>query len=312
MTTVHERRRDPRSGFTLIEIVLALCVAGFLFTGVFWTLDQAVVTRNGLSNLATPYVVGPAVLDVIAEDLANLYFYDLKENNAFYGSNAELLGREADALSFIALSKAYAPEVFGPKSDQRYSFANEISYALRRGAPGTPFLELWRREDYFVDDAIHQDGDYVLLYDKVHSLSIQYVSRNPQSKEGVAGSNEKTPEQMLQDGWNSIEEQGVPRALQVTLSIYAQDSEEEVDRATASDRATVYTFKRFLTLPQVHMILESEQKIASWDGKFQEARELFVRLSLAPRFEEFLTVPAYELVTSDSIRAETHSTRMKI
>ena len=32
-------------------------------------------------------------------------------------------------------------------------------------------------------------------------------------------------------------------------------------------------------------------------GKFQEARELFERLSLAPRFEEFLTVPAYELIT---------------
>jgi malate synthase len=34
-------------------------------------------------------------------------------------------------------------------------------------------------------------------------------------------------------------------------------------------------------------------------GKFQEARELFERLSLAPRFEEFLTVPAYELVTQN-------------
>lgn len=33
-------------------------------------------------------------------------------------------------------------------------------------------------------------------------------------------------------------------------------------------------------------------------GKFKEARELFERLSLAPRFEEFLTLPAYELVTA--------------
>lgn len=33
------------------------------------------------------------------------------------------------------------------------------------------------------------------------------------------------------------------------------------------------------------------------DGKFPEARALFERLSLAPRFEEFLTLPAYELVT---------------
>jgi malate synthase A len=40
-------------------------------------------------------------------------------------------------------------------------------------------------------------------------------------------------------------------------------------------------------------------------GKFDEARDLFVRLSLAPRFEEFLTLPAYELVTRDSIAADT-------
>ena len=32
-------------------------------------------------------------------------------------------------------------------------------------------------------------------------------------------------------------------------------------------------------------------------GKFTEARGLFERLSLAPRFEEFLTLPAYELIT---------------
>jgi malate synthase len=34
-------------------------------------------------------------------------------------------------------------------------------------------------------------------------------------------------------------------------------------------------------------------------GKFPEARALFERLSLAPRFEEFLTLPAYDLVTGE-------------
>jgi malate synthase len=38
-------------------------------------------------------------------------------------------------------------------------------------------------------------------------------------------------------------------------------------------------------------------------GKFPEARALFERLSLAPRFEEFLTLPAYELVTHSSPKA---------
>ncbi len=37
-------------------------------------------------------------------------------------------------------------------------------------------------------------------------------------------------------------------------------------------------------------------------GKFNEACELFVRLSVAPRFEEFLTLPAYEIVTHDSVK----------
>jgi malate synthase len=31
-------------------------------------------------------------------------------------------------------------------------------------------------------------------------------------------------------------------------------------------------------------------------GRFTEARDLFVRLSTAPQFEEFLTVPAYDLL----------------
>jgi malate synthase len=33
-------------------------------------------------------------------------------------------------------------------------------------------------------------------------------------------------------------------------------------------------------------------------GKFSEARALFERLSLSPRFEEFLTLPAYDIVTA--------------
>jgi malate synthase len=31
-------------------------------------------------------------------------------------------------------------------------------------------------------------------------------------------------------------------------------------------------------------------------GRFPEARDLFVRLSTAPKFEEFLTLPAYDLL----------------
>jgi malate synthase A len=37
-------------------------------------------------------------------------------------------------------------------------------------------------------------------------------------------------------------------------------------------------------------------------GKFPEARDLFVRLSTAPKFEEFLTLPAYDLLLRTEVR----------
>ena len=81
---------------------------------------------------------------------------------------------------------------------------------MRRGPSGAPWNELWRREDFFVDDHPHTGGDYVLLYDKVASLRFQFVSRNPETEGGVGGASNKNVEEMLQDGWNAIEESGMP------------------------------------------------------------------------------------------------------
>ena len=50
--------------------------------------------------------------------------------------------------------------------------------------------------------------------------------------------------------------------------------------------------------PERFRAVMAEEMAPFTGGKFAEARSLFERLSLAPRFEEFLTVPAYELVTS--------------
>ena len=255
------------SGFTLIEVLLAMGIAALLFTATFMGIDQVIRSRKAIANRSTPYVIGPAILDAISADLSNAYFYDLKDNNVFFGSEAELGGREADALSFISARRTYAPERFESDEDLRHSFLNEVGYLMRTGATDTPFLELWRREDYFVDGNIHEGGDYVMVYDKVHSLSLQYVSSNPENRDGGG---QKAPEEMLQDGWNSIDEKGVPRAVQITLTIFAPDTLEAVDREVKDGRARLYTFKRFVSLPQVHMSTQSQQQVADWDGNLAE------------------------------------------
>jgi prepilin-type N-terminal cleavage/methylation domain-containing protein len=271
MSTSTRAPSGRSSGFTLIEVMLAVAVAAMMFATVFMSLDQVIRTRQALSNHSTPYVMGPAILDVIANDLANVCFYDLKDNNSFYATNADLSGRPADAISFITASRTYQPEIYNGDEDRRHSYLNEVAYLLKRGPGQTPFLELWRREDFFVDDRPHAEGDFVLLYDKVFSLDLWFVARDPMSAEGVAGSREKDAEQMLQEGWNSIEEAGLPRAVQIVLTIFAQDSDASVMERLGEGDARLYTFKRYVTLPQVHMSLESEEQIANWDGTLQEA-----------------------------------------
>lgn len=259
-----------RSGFTLIEVLLAMAITSLLFTGAFWSLHQVVLTRNAVSNKATPYIMGPAILDVIAGDLANAAFYDLKDNNAFYATDADIGGREADALSFVTCSKARAPEEYDSKEDLRNSYINEVAYLLRTGTPGTSFLELWRREDWNVDDKPHNEGDYVLLYDKVHSLSLQFVPRTPAGEGSKERSDSNRDDESLIDGWNSVKEQGLPRAVQLTLTMWARDDIRETEDREKEGSARLYTFKRFVALPQVHMSGESEQQLAGWDGKLNE------------------------------------------
>ena len=61
------------------------------------------------------------------------------------------------------------------------------------------------------------------------------------------------------------------------------------------DRATPELFERLLTEEMARIAREVGAQAFS-GGRFAEARDLFRRLSLAPAFEEFLTLPAYEML----------------
>ncbi len=53
-----------------------------------------------------------------------------------------------------------------------------------------------------------------------------------------------------------------------------------------------------LTAARFNAIVEEETREFT-GGKFAEAREMFVSLSLAPEFADFLTIPAYERIVSE-------------
>jgi malate synthase len=77
-----------------------------------------------------------------------------------------------------------------------------------------------------------------------------------------------------------------------------------IHHAAPLDDGSVVSQERFekITGEEMKRILEEVGKDRFTTGKFNEACDLFVRLSVAPRFEEFLTLPAYDLVTRDSTK----------
>jgi malate synthase len=77
-----------------------------------------------------------------------------------------------------------------------------------------------------------------------------------------------------------------------------------IHHAAPLDDGSVVSRDRFerTVAEEVTRVEEEVGKERFATGKFDAACDLFVRLSLAPRFEEFLTLPAYEIVTRDSTR----------
>lgn len=269
-------RHARQSGFTLVEVLLAMAIAGILFTILFSALDGVVKARETVADYSTPYAVGPAILDTIAADLGNVYFYDLKDHDGLWGADAEVGGREADGLSFVAaeLSRDGEPTLMSnivvgrSQAHERRSVTTEVQFVCRESRTHPGDLELWRREDFYVDDLPHEGGIYRLVYDRVFSLKFEYIRRDqpPNQAVGGAANAKASAESMRQDGWNSLEEKGLPRAVIVTLSIHAREPGDETRHSAEPE---VFVFRRWITLPQVHVSVASEQD-AAWDGVFRD------------------------------------------
>jgi prepilin-type N-terminal cleavage/methylation domain-containing protein len=259
-------------GFTLIEVVIAVAIGSFVITALFMGLSSMIRARQTVVGFSTPYAIGPQILDAIEADLRNAYFYDIKENDGFWGADKDINGREADGISFLTASLGHQgiEDLFSnieigqaAEPHRRRSPTTEVQYVCRQSKVNPDWLELWRREDFYVDDSIHEGGNYRLVYDRVFDFKLEYISRST-STGGMTGSQDKTVEQMRVDSWSAIEERGLPRAVIVSVSIFARDGEK-----TWEHEPEVFVFRRWIPLPQVHQSTQSEGQIASWDGKLE-------------------------------------------
>ncbi|MEQ1892852.1 MAG: prepilin-type N-terminal cleavage/methylation domain-containing protein, partial [Planctomycetota bacterium] len=162
-----------RAGFTLIEVLLTLVIMTGIMITITTILTVARQSRDTIHNIQEQQLAGPAILQRLEQDLRGLFLYDRDPRHALLVQNRMLSGLEADTLDFVTATDGLIPYRERANDAFRRADVNEVGYVLRPSPVSDEFLELYRREDYGVDDKPFGGGQYALLHDRVKGVTIR-------------------------------------------------------------------------------------------------------------------------------------------
>ena len=199
-TAGHARRR----AFTLMEVMLAIAMVGLIMTAVYSVLYATLRARDQIERESLVSKIGPSILDLIERDVRGAFCLDIHGNDVFLGEHRLLNGEPADRFHMITTTDSTIVE----KSDNEdvRSDLSEVSYLLRQNPQAPELLELYRRQDFHVDDRIAEGGIYELVYSRIKALQITYI------KDLYEGAEEL-------EEWNAKKRNRLPAAMRVRLSL---------------------------------------------------------------------------------------------
>jgi len=181
------------AGFTLIEVMLTLVIMAGIMVTITQILNAARTSRDAIHNIQEQQLAGPAILQQLENDLRALTVYDRDPRFALRIENRVLSGFEADSIDFVCTTDGLLP--FREHAGDRFRRAdvNEVGYHLRPNPTSDDFLELYRREDFGVDDKPFEGGEFAFLHDRVKAFEIRIyredgVDAEPVESWGDAGS----------------------------------------------------------------------------------------------------------------------------
>jgi len=238
-TGTSRERRSTNGGFTLIEVLLTLLIMGMLMLSMTQILTAARYSRDTIHNIQETQLAGPAIMDLIERDMRGLFTYNRGRAQHLRVVDRVMLGLDSDSLDFITTtdSKVLA------EIDNRFIRAdiNEVGYRLRPSPESDEFLEIYRREDFGVDDEPFEGGRFVFLHDRVKSFEVQvYLEDGLDDNEPLDewGVDERSPEV------------GIPARVEVSMTLELQPRiMREQLRIVPLDRRTV-TFRRVIRLSE--------------------------------------------------------------
>ncbi len=167
--------RRLRRGFTLLEVMVSLTVMAVVVMFIYQVLQNSVRGQDMVrEGLRTPKIQN-AILGQIFRDFRYIYWDGFTGNTGFVGRSREAGGKEADAVDFVTCRPSRTAHLEDETArDNMPSPITEVGYACRVNDENPDYLELWRREDWFVDDDPVRGGKYTLIYDRIRRFSLLY------------------------------------------------------------------------------------------------------------------------------------------
>ncbi len=201
-----ERSSNQDSGFTLIEVLLALGVTAMAMVAISGAFISTLRARQEVQTLSESTEAGERILTLIERDLQGLWHHNIKDNLVLRGRNMDFGGFDADRIDFLTSTDAIGA-VLDSRGELRKPSICEVGYWLKDNPKIPGLLELWRREDPMVDGELLTGGHFQLVSDRLKSFNITYF-------ETLGYKAEELHE------WDSSLEDMLPRRIKIEFRVH--------------------------------------------------------------------------------------------
>ncbi|MCA8956511.1 MAG: prepilin-type N-terminal cleavage/methylation domain-containing protein [Planctomycetes bacterium] len=210
------------SGFTLVEVLVAILITSVIMLTVSTTLFTTMSARKQVDTLTESTEAGSRILALIERDLRGLWTHNIKKNAVLKGVNRDIAGPPADRIDFLTNTDSIATVQSTTDHPVRASVC-EVGYWLRSNPSDPLLMELYRREDPMVDDDLTRGGTFQLVHNRIREFNITYYKTLGHNAEEF-------------NDWDSSTDDALPRVIKVEFTIERKlSSSNEVQSREVSD-----------------------------------------------------------------------------
>ena len=231
-------RAARRGGFTLIELLVAMAIVALILTALVATLQGTLKAHDDIAIEMAAVRDGPRILDMFERDVRSMHLFNIKDGNVLLGKSDHPGGLRGDRIDFVCQrdsSRRLAdPSIKNDLGAGIASRVNEVGYRLRPSAFSTDFLELWRREDVYVDDQPFEGGTFEKIHDRVAAFQVTYLSELGDKAEEF-------------DDWDMTDKKKLPAAIKLHLELQASPELVGGFVENKAEERKIYAYDRLIS-----------------------------------------------------------------